>query len=48
MRVVYDLADDDKVCTCCGDNLHVIGEEVSEQLDIIPAKVRVLEQVKLK
>lgn len=47
-RIVHDLADDDKVCTCCGSDLHVIGEEVSEQLDIIPAQVRVLEQVKLK
>lgn len=47
-RVVHDLADDDKVCTCCGGELHVIGEEVSEQLDIVPAQVRVLERVKLK
>ncbi len=47
-RIVHDLPDVDKVCTCCGGELHVIGEEVSEQLDIVPAQVRVLERVKLK
>lgn len=47
-RVIHDLADDNKICTCCGGDLHVIGEEVSEQLDIVPAQVRVLERVKLK
>lgn len=34
----------DKSCPCCGGVLHVIGEDVSEQLDIVPApfKVRVI------
>lgn len=47
-RVVHDLSDADKICACCGDELHPVGEEVSEQLDIVPAKVRVLQHVKLK
>ncbi len=47
-RIVHDLPEDERICTCCGGELHVIGEEVSEQLDIVPAQVRVLEQVKLK
>lgn len=47
-RVVHDLNDADKICACCGEALHQVGEEVSEQLDIIPAKVRVLQHVKLK
>jgi transposase len=31
-----------KVCPCCGGALHVIGEDVSERLDRVPAKLRVL------
>ena len=31
-----------KVCPCCGGKLHVIGEDVSERLDKIPARLRVL------
>ncbi|MBV1695492.1 MAG: IS66 family transposase [Hyphomicrobiales bacterium] len=29
-------------CPCCGDALHVIGEDVSERLDKVPAKLRVI------
>jgi transposase len=39
-EVVVDLAD--KACPCCGGPLHAIGEDVSERLDIIPARFRVL------
>ncbi len=47
-RIIHDLDEADKVCECCGGELHPVGEEISEQLDIIPAKVRVLQHVKLK
>lgn len=33
---------DDKDCPCCGGDLHVIGEDVSERLDKVPAKLRVI------
>ena len=33
---------DDKTCPCCGNELHRIGEDVSERLDIVPAQFRVL------
>ncbi len=34
IREEHDLPEDEKVCSCCGSqNLHWIGEEVSEQLD---------------
>ena len=29
------------VCPCCGGAMHVIGEDVSEQLDVIPAVIQV-------
>jgi transposase len=37
---VVDVAD--KTCACCGGALHVIGEDVAERLDIVPATFRVL------
>ena len=33
---------DDKICTCCGGDLHVIGEDVAERLDVVPVTFRVL------
>ncbi len=47
-RVVHDLTEDDKPCPCCGEVRQVIGQDVSEQLDYIPAKVMVIEHVRLK
>jgi len=45
--VIHDLADSEKVCAC-GCQRHVIGEVVSEQLDIIPAQVRVIQHIRKK
>src|SRR4051812_33163643 len=32
---------EDKGCPCCGGALHVIGEDASEMLDLVPAQLRV-------
>ena len=48
VRIEHDLADVDKVCACCDGALHRMGEEVSEQLHIVPAKVEVLQHVRFK
>lgn len=47
-KVVHDLPEEQKVCPCCGKPRHVIGQEVSEQLDFVPAKLTVIEHVRLK
>lgn len=47
-RVVHDLSDEEKPCPCCGTMRTIIGQEVSEQLDFVPAKVKVIEHVRLK
>lgn len=47
-EVVYDLADVDKVCPHDGTALKSIGADTSEQLDIVPASVRVLVHKRLK
>lgn len=38
-EVVVDI--DSKECPCCGGTLHKIGEDRTEQLDIIPSQLRV-------
>ena len=47
VEVVIDLPEGEKVCGC-GCTLSRIGEEVSEQLDIIPAKIQVIRQIRPK
>jgi transposase len=46
--IEYDLADSEKVCDCCGEQLQRIGSETSEQLDYIPASLRVIRHVRFK
>jgi transposase len=47
-EVVHDLADADKTCPHDGTPLELMGEETSEQLDIVPAKICVLHHRRLK
>jgi len=47
VRVEHDLPEADKHCTC-GACLERIGEEVSEQYDVIPPVFQVLEHVRFK
>src|SRR3954469_18012950 len=39
IEVLVDV--EDKACPCCGGGMHVIGEDTSEMLDIVPAVLRV-------
>ena len=41
--VVIDVPEDQRVCTCCGKTMVEIGEDISEQLTIIPMKVQALQ-----
>lgn len=45
---IIDLADEEKVCPCCNGELHQFGKETSEQLEYIPASVKVIETVRPK
>jgi transposase len=45
-RVVYDLAEADRPCPCCGRPRVCIGEQVSEQLDYRPASYFVIQHVR--
>jgi transposase len=47
VRIEHDIADAEKLCPC-GCALSRIGEETSEQLDIVPAQIQVLQHVRFK
>ena len=48
VEVLHDLPESEKVCPHDGTALERIGEEVSEQLDVIPARVQVLRHIRPK
>ena len=41
-RVEVVVEPEDKACPCCGGAMHVIGEDRSERLDVIPAQHQVI------
>lgn len=47
-EIVYDLPEPDKVCPKDGTVLKLIGSDDHEQLDIIPAQIKVLRHRRLK
>lgn len=47
VEVIHDIPEDQKQCGC-GSTLSCIGEEVSEQLNYIPAKLEVIRNIRLK
>lgn len=46
--VIHDLSDDKKDCACCGKAMHMIGQDKSEQLEIIPVQYCLIEHIRLK
>src|ERR1700679_2772009 len=44
VELIVDI--DDKICPCCQRQLHCIGADRSERLDIVPAQFRVLVTVR--
>ena len=48
VEVLHELAEAERVCPNDGAELKRIGEESSEQLDIVPAKVQVIRNIRAK
>ena len=42
-HVVETIEPESKTCPCCNKPMHVIGEDVSKRLDVVPAQLRVIE-----
>lgn len=45
---LIDIGEEQKICPCCQGALHRVGEERSEQLEYIPASIKVIETVRPK
>ena len=44
-RIVHDLAEEEKHCAACEQDLRPIGEETSERYEYIRAQLKVVEDV---
>jgi transposase len=44
-RMEYGLPEEKRVCSKCGGPMHVMGHETKQELEIIPAQVKIIEQV---
>jgi transposase len=38
-----DVAEDKRICPCCGDEMPIIATDIAERLDLVPAKMFVIE-----
>lgn len=47
-RRVHELPEQERRCACCSEVMQPFGQEVSEELDYVPAVLRVIEHVALK
>ena len=47
-RILHDVTLEDRACPECGDERRMIGEEVREQLDYVPASLIVIQHVRPK
>jgi len=45
---IIDIAESEKICGCCGERLNKIGQEKSQQLEIIPAQFKIHEIIRPK
>ena len=44
----YDIAESEKICSCCGEKLERIDQDVTEQLNYKPASLYVIEHIRYK
>jgi transposase len=47
VEIVHDVPESERICPC-GTPMVVIGQEVSEQLDVIPMRIQVLRHIRLR
>jgi transposase len=47
-EVLHELTDEERTCPCCGKLRKEIGSEVSEQLEFIPASLKVIQHHRKK
>ena len=48
IRKEYTLPQEHLICSCCNGSLNKIGEEISEQLEYLPASMHIIEHARFK
>jgi transposase len=48
IEILHDLTDEQKKCPCCGEVRICIGAEASEQLEYVPASLKILKHIRNK
>ena len=46
--VVHELTDEERLCPCCGKLRMPIGSDISEQLEFVPAQLKVIQHERIK
>ena len=47
-EIIHDLREEEKLCPCCHKQRPCIGKDEREELDIVPARIKVLKHIRLK
>jgi transposase len=47
-KIYHDLPEAEKICVCCNKPLHRIGEDISEQVEVLPQRLYVEEHIRYK
>ncbi len=47
-RVIHEVPEEERMCACCGETMEPFAEDVTEELEYIPAKLFVKEHVRPK
>ena len=47
-QVIHEVSEEERACPCCGKLRHEIGTEVSEQLEFVPASLKVIQHHRRK
>ena len=47
-EIIHDLPEEEKKCSCCGKEREKVGTVETEELDIIPAKIKVIRHIRIK
>ena len=47
-RVVHEVPEEERACACCGETMQPFAEDVTEELEYVPAKLFVKEHVRPK
>jgi transposase len=47
-RVVHDLPESERGCPCCGETMQAFGEDVTEEVEVIPTRLFIRDHVRPK